>query len=90
MKLECCYIVLFTEQVGEELNNMRYVINFARYTGINLIDTFFYGAYDNEEEYRHNLAVLYDTFVALGKYKEVLQNNSDDFKISYIVLNKDY
>lgn len=68
---------------------MRYVINLARYTGINLIDTFFYGAYDNEEEYRHHLAVLYDTFVALGKYKEVLQNNSNEFKIAYMVIQGD-
>ena len=68
---------------------MRYVINLARYTGINLMDTFFFGAYDNEEEYIHHLAVLYDTFVALGKYKECFNNNGDDFKIAYIVIKGD-
>ena len=65
---------------------MRYVINLARYTGTNTLDTFFYGAYDNEEEYRHHIAILYDTFVALGKYKECFKNNGDDFEKAYIVI----
>ena len=65
---------------------MRYVINLARYVGTNLIDTLFYGAYDNEEEYRYNIAILYDTLVALGKYKECFKNNGDDFEKAYIVI----
>ena len=65
---------------------MKYVINLTRYVGTNLIDTLFYGAYDNEEEYKHHLAILYETFVALGKYKECFKNNDDDFEKAYIVI----
>lgn len=65
---------------------MKYVINLTRYVGTNLIDTLFYGSYDSKEEYQKHLSILYETFVALGKYKECFKNNGDDFEKAYIVI----